>query len=197
MDDVNKIFDLLGTSPFEANQFALKLLADVKSQEQKDSINWARAYALVELKEFDSALDIWKEIFGRTNSHKALHQVGFVYRSTGKLSEAIKVFLEENKMISKDDIHALAVNLYELCYCNHLLGKYDAAVTYFSKYEQIKLEEIDLIERGCFYRLKGNLYQKRDKNLALEAYRQSMKFFEQAGDLISVKEVKELITAVL
>ena len=191
MDSMSELFELLAVSPNEAEQKAIVLLQSAKSQEERDSINWARGYALVELKRFAEAMNIWKEIFERTQSHKALHQVGFVHRSAGNILEALDVYLVEKSLIAADDTQATAINLYELAYCNLLLKNSEKAREFFRLYEELNLDETDLIERGCFYRLKGDLYKSIDRNTAMTAYQQSLKFFTDAEDEISCEEIKE------
>lgn len=191
MDSTSEIFELLATSPTEAEQRSLVLLRSAKSQEERDSINWARGYALVELKRFSDAMTIWKEIYARTQSHKALHQIGFVHRSAGNILEALDVFLAERSVITGDDPQAIAINLYELVYCNLLLKNLEKARELFHLYEELNIDETDLIERGCFFRLKGDLYRSIDRNIAMTAYQQSLKFFTDAEDEVSCKEIEE------
>lgn len=195
MDSVHEIFELLSVSPQQANSKAINLLESAKSQEDKDSINWARAYALVELKEFVEAMEIWQDIYERTQSHKALHQVGFVHRSAGNFSMALNVFDQEIALISNDDTLSIAVNLYEQTYCNLLLGYTQKAHEFFKRYEGLTFNEIDLIERGCFFRLKGDLYKSSDRATAKTAYEESLKLFTEAEDEISSLELKERLSA--
>ncbi|QLY26318.1 tetratricopeptide repeat protein [Bdellovibrio sp. KM01] len=190
------IYEMLVASPEEANKMALLLLQSVHSQEEKDSINWARAFALVEMKEFPEALEIWQEIFDRTHDHKALHQIGYVHRSAGNLPMAVNVFNQEYALIAQTDKQSLAVNLYEQTYCHILLGYHRKAVEMFSLYENLKMGEFDLIERGCFFRLKGDLFKSTDKNVAKEAYEQSIQFFTQAKDETAVLEVQQKLSSV-
>ena len=197
MDPVNEIFDLLSSSPREANLKAISLLDSAKSQEDRDSINWARAYALVELNKFVEAMEIWQEIYSRTQSHKALHQVGFVHRSAGNLPMALKVFDQELVLISNDDTHSIAINLYEQTYCNLLSGFIQKAHEFFNRYESLTFNEIDLIERGCFFRLKGDLYRSIDRGIAKAAYEESLKFFTEAGDVTSSLEINERLLVLL
>lgn len=191
MDFTSEIFEILAKSPQEADQRAMALFRLAKSQEESDSINWARGYVLVELKRFTEALNIWVEIFKRTQSHKALHQIGFVHRSSGNLSEALEVFLDEKSLIEADDTLATAINLYELTYCNLLLKNLEKAHEFFHLYEELKFDKTDLIERGSFYRLKGDLYKITDRSVTMTAYQKSLKFFEEAKDDIACVEIKE------
>lgn len=48
MDSTSEIFELLATSPTEAEQRSLVLLRSTKSQEERDSINWARGQARID-----------------------------------------------------------------------------------------------------------------------------------------------------
>lgn len=170
------------------------LLHKATTQKEKDSINWARAYALVELKLFKEAQEIWREIFQRTGSHMALHQVGYVLRSANKIEEALKVYFEEHALIPSRDNLAMAANLYELAYCNFLMANSDEAFQYLNKYEQITFTEIDPIERGCFFRLKGDLAKGTDVASARSAYEKSLEFFKEAKDKIAVAEVEDRLS---
>lgn len=195
MDLTVEIYELLGVSPEEANAKALDLLNSAQTQDERDAINWARGYALVELKKFGDALDIWQAIFNRTHDHKALHQVGFVHRSSGNLSMAINIFNQEQALISSQDSQSLAINLYEQTYCNLLLGYVRKAHEFFKYYEDLRMDASDPVERGCFFRLKGDLYKSSDKDLAKAAYQESLKFFTNAKDEISSLEIKERLSA--
>lgn len=166
MKVTEEIYQMLIASPEDANKMAILHLQSVHSQEEKDSINWARAFALVEMKEFAEALEIWQGIFDRTHHHKALHQVGYVHRSSGNLPMAVNIFNQEFSLISQDDKQSLAVNLYEQSYCYLLLGYMRKALEIFGRYEELKMSEFDLVERGCFFRLKGDLYKSTDKDTA-------------------------------
>lgn len=166
------------------------LLSLTTSQDEIDSINWARGYALVELKQFNAALEIWQDIYSRTQDHKALHQVGFVQRSSGNLSEALNVFSIEKSLISSSDLQAIGVNLYELTYCHFLVKNFSQAFALFNEYENLIFKEVDPVERGCFFRLKGDLYKSRDNIVAREAYLESIVFFEMANDDISISEIQ-------
>ncbi|WP_413577999.1 hypothetical protein ACLVWU_05705 [Bdellovibrio sp. HCB290] len=194
MESVSAIYELLGVSPEQADQKARSLLLSAKTQADKDSINWARGFALVELKKFNEALDIWQEIFNRTHDHKALHQIGFVHRSSGNLSMAVNLFIQEQALISADDLQSRAINFYEQSYCNLLLGYNRKAQECFQRYEELNMDESDLIERGCFYRLKGDLHKSNDKALAKAAYEQSLNFFTQAEDSVASAEIKERLS---
>lgn len=188
MKSISTIYDLISSSPNEAQLLALDMLEDMDDQADKDDINWAMAYALVELKRFDEAVIIWQQIFDRTKNHRALHQVAFVHRSSGHLDEAIKLFQIEKQMLG-EDIHSRAVNLYELAHCHFLNNDTDLAIKYFQDYAKIEFEEFDPIERACFYRLKGDIFSKLDLDIAVSAYEESIRFFHDAGDDIGVSEV--------
>ncbi|MFM6928777.1 MAG: hypothetical protein ACKOX6_09940 [Bdellovibrio sp.] len=194
MDLTVEIYELLGVSPEEADKKALTLLSLAQTQNEKDTISWARGYVLVELKKFSEALDIWQGIFDRTHDHKALHQIGFVHRSSGNLSMAVNIFNQERSLISSDDTKSLAINLYEQSYCNFLLGYMRKAHEFLCHYERLSVNEVDFVERGCFFRLRGDLYKSSDKNIAKAAYEESLKFFMQAQDDVSVLEIKERLS---
>lgn len=195
MKITEEIYQMLLASPEEANKMAMLHLQSAHTQEEKDSINWARAFALVEMKEFTEALEIWQGIFDRTHDHKALHQVGYVHRTSGNLPMAVNVFSQEFSLISQDDKQSLAVNLYEQSYCHILLGYMRKAHEMFSRYEELNMGEFDLIERGCFFRLKGDLFKATDAVVAKGAYEESLKFFTQANDETAAQEVQQRLSS--
>jgi hypothetical protein len=57
------------------------------------------------------------------------------------------------------------------------------------------MDVADPVERGCFFRLKGDLYSSSEKDLAKVAYEESLRFFTQAKDEISALEIKERLSA--
>ncbi len=187
---LKQIYESIPTHPSMAIQIADELLSTASEQATIDQLNWAKAYAYVELKDFNKALSIWDEIYQRTKSHKALHQIGFVYREQGRHSKALAIYLEEQSQISKNDILAIAVNLYELSFCYLLLNQLDSSLHYFEKYSAIQFEEIDQIERACFFRLKGDIYKNINPNIARSAYEESCNHFQLAEDEIGVNEIK-------
>lgn len=186
---ISEIYNLLISDPKKAEEIALTFSQNSNEQSEKDELNWARAYALVELKRFDEAREIWADIFKRTKSHKAFHQLGYVERSEGNLEKALKTYLSERNFISTQDKVALGANLYELTFCNFLLGNEKAALAYFSEYEGIQFDEPDLIERACFFRLKGDLLANRFLEQAQVAYNESIKLFVEADDEIGAQEI--------
>ncbi|WP_413291194.1 hypothetical protein [Bdellovibrio sp. HCB337] len=197
MADISEVYQILGVDPQRANELALEGLQEAKDQNQKDSLNWVRAYALVEMKEFAEARLIWSDIFIRDGSHKALHQVGFVVRSEGNLKKALELFKEETLLIDKSDVVAVAANLYELCYCSFLLGDLEGAWEYFKEYQSLEFNEVDIIERACFFRLKGDLLSKSDAFSARAAYQKSRELFIKAGDVTGAAEVDQRIAEAL
>ena len=187
---VSKIYELLDQSPNAADQFAKERLAEAESQGERDSINWARAYALVELGQFATAEQIWTEIFERTHDHKALHQIGYVHRKSGQLQTGLETYLMERALIPRADTVAIGANLYELVYCNHLLGNRNEAHKLFQEYEELEFEEQDQVERGCFFRLKGDINIESEPAVAREAYLQSLEMFREARDPIACSEIE-------
>lgn len=188
-NQISEIYNLLATDPKQAEEIAFEFSQKSNTQVEKDELNWARAYALVELKQFDEARKIWTDIYDRNKNHKALHQIGYVERSEGSFEKALEIYLSEKDLISSEDRTAVAANLYELTFCNFLLGNEKAALLYFSEYEQIEFDEPDLIERACFFRLKGDLLGNK-VDLARVAYNESMRLFLAADDEIGAQEIR-------
>lgn len=188
-NQISKIYNLLATDPIQAEEMALAFSQNSIDQVEKDELNWARAYALVELKRFEEARKIWTDIFNRNKTHKALHQIGYVERSEGNFENALAIYLSEKDLITSEDKIAVAANLYELTFCNFLLGNKKAALLYFNEYEQIEFDEPDLIERACFFRLKGDI-SDNNVEIARIAYNESMRFFLAADDEIGAQEIR-------
>jgi hypothetical protein len=92
-------------------------------------------------------------------------------------------------------MHSRAINLYEQSYCNLLLGYSKKALEYFKHYENLNMDGSDLVERGCFFRLKGDLFKSSDKTIARTAYEESLRFFTQASDEVSSSEIKKRLEA--
>ena len=189
------IYELLDANPKDANLLAISYVSESNDQNEIDELNWARAYALVALKNYIEAKEIWLEIFNRTKSHKALHQIGYVERSAVNIEAALSIYENESKLISTNDQIALGANLYELSFCNLLKGNSDRAIHFFQKYELLNFEEPDLIERACFYRLKGDLLAVSDIESAKIAYIKSVEYFKDANDDIGASEVKSRLSA--
>lgn len=188
-NQISEIYNLLATDPKQAEEIAFAFSQNSNIQTEKDELNWVRAYALVELKRFDEARKIWTDIYNRNKAHKALHQIGYVERSEGNLEKALEIYVSERELISSEDRTATAANLYELTFCNFLLGNEKAALKYFSEYEKIEFDEPDLIERACFFRLKGDL-SVNNVELALAAYNESIRLFLAADDEIGAQEIR-------
>jgi len=149
------------------------------------------AYSLVEQRDFDGARAIWSEIWERTRDHKALHQLGYVKREEGDLEAALEIFHQESALISSDDKFAHAVNLHELCLCNHLLGRSTEANNSFEAYRSARADSDDAIEIACYFRLKGDLLAQSDSMLARDAYQESLNKFEEACDPFGIRELEE------
>lgn len=167
------------------------LLSKASTQEETDSANWGLGYVLVAQKRFSEAESIWSEIFKRTGDHKALHQIGMVKRDSGELGDALSVFAQEHALISEDDVLSKSVNLYELCYVNHLLGNAAQALSFFHEYESIAGQSGDLIEEACFYRLKGDIFFASERSTAKLAFENARARFYKANDIVGLKEITE------
>jgi tetratricopeptide (TPR) repeat protein len=116
--------------------------------------------------------------------------VGYAQRAAGNLERALQLYQDEKKLISSGDDAGIAANLYELCYCSFLLDRHDDADQYFERYERLTFEKIDLVERGCFYRLKGDLQKRKNPSAAILAYEESLSFFKKAEDGKGAAEVE-------
>lgn len=154
-----------------------------------DEIRWPMGYAFIELKMYDEAFELWDEIYTRTGDHKALHQTGLVERERGRLVEALSIFRRESDLLPPGNKLAKAVNLYELSFCSMKLDNQNDAIRFFEEYQTIEMSDEDPIERGCFYRLKGDLNAKEFPKISLEAYLESRRYFALAADAIALAEI--------
>lgn len=193
---IAEIYELLDTNPKDADQLAINYILESNDQNEIDELNWARAYTLVALKNYAEAKKIWVEIFNRTKSHKALHQMGHVERCAGNIETELSIYVNESQEISHGDQIALGANLYELSYYNLLLGNNEKALHFFHKYELLEFEVPDLIERACFYRLKGDLFAANNIELAQIAYIKSLSYFKNADDDVGASEIQSRLAAI-
>lgn len=191
-DSLDLIYTLLEEDPAKAEAAAVEARASASSPEDRDKLDWVRAYALVDLKRFSEAKEIWSRAFERTGNHRALHQVGMVEREAGNLDRALELYLEERGRIDPTDEVAVGANLYELVFCNLLKKDRARAEGYFREYERVNSS--DPIERGCFHRLKGDLFRESAPDLARAAYEESLRIFTEADCKLSVKELKERLS---
>lgn len=116
--------------------------------------NFKRGYELLEQGDLEQAEKFWSDLFVATGDHKALHQVGFVRRSAGEITEALNIFINEQGFIPKDDKISQGINLYEIAYCHMLLNDQKAALAAFQKYDQLGIEDDEMVERDTFLRFK-------------------------------------------
>jgi len=186
---LEKVYSLIEVDAEKALNLGRMNLGVLKSQDEIDSLNWAMGYALVTLRQYDEAEKIWRDIFERTGNHRALHQVGMVYREAGNLQKAFDVYSQEANYVADDDWVSKCANLYELSYCNHLMGDSVEAKAYFKKYEGIKSD--DLIERACFFRLKGDLLKSENTEQSRQAYQISLEYFQSTSDEYGIKEIEQ------
>lgn len=184
-----RIYDLLESDAGAALALCEELIAVAMDEAEIESLKWAKGYALVRLGHFDDARQIWQSSFANTGSHKALHQIGMVERESGNFDRALQIYLRERELIELADSVALGANLYEFTLCSWLAGRRDKALTYFDEYR--KLHSQDPIERGCFYRLEGDLNRGSQIDLARAAYQKSSEFFRAAGAFAAAREVEE------
>jgi tetratricopeptide (TPR) repeat protein len=185
---VEQIYDLLESDPIKALALSEELMSLSNDRQERDSISWARGYVLVKLGRFGEAKRIWESNFDLTGDHKALHQIGMVEREAGNFDAALKIYKQERRLIKIEDRVAVCANLYELALCSFMAGKKAEASKYFVEYENFVSE--DPIERGCFYRLKGDLFKETEIALARSAYERSLEFFQRAGASFAAQEVE-------
>ena len=87
------------------------------------------------------------------------------------------------------------MNDYEQGYLRLKLGEADIALPFMKRSLGNALMTDDLIAQACAYRGLGEIYATNTATiLAEQAFEQSITAFEEAGDDIGVREVRELMT---
>ena len=129
--------------------------------------------------------------------HIGLHQLAMVYRSQGEFKKALELIEEEGCLIAEyfpEDKLKWSVNDYEQGYLRLKLGETDIALPFMKRSLGNALMTDDLIAQACAYRGLGEIYAASTATaLAKQAFEQSITAFEEAGDDIGVREVRELM----
>ena len=156
---------------------------------ERDLFSAHYCYALVGLKRFDDARLICRRLFQKTNSHIHLHQLGMVEREAGQFNQALNLFLQESVLIEKDDILALAANLYERSYLKFLLKDHAEAHKLAGQCLDLSRQTDDPVMLGCACRLHGDLRREDDSSMAKMYYQLALDAFRQAEDETAVEEI--------
>ncbi|WP_117237721.1 tetratricopeptide repeat protein [Thermus sediminis] len=96
------------------------------AQDPSPEARFALGYALFFAGRHGEALALYRDLYQKTGSHRALHQVGMVLKGMGRLREALEVFEEEARLLPNDPL-ARSVNLYEQGHVRLLLGEKEAS----------------------------------------------------------------------
>ncbi len=162
-----------------------------------DNPRWKLAFKHYEESRFLEAYFEFKNDFEVTGDHKSLHNMAWMKRELGDFKEALEIIQTERHLLkllrpeSDEERLNICVNLYELCFLNHLLGNKNPAWAHFAEYEKLNFVAEDLCERGCFYRLKGDLLKDTNSMEALEAYQKSKEYFSRLKDSAATQEIEQ------
>jgi tetratricopeptide (TPR) repeat protein len=180
---------------YELGEFATavalweQLLAACPDEADRDSLRSGQAYALVGLRRFDEAREIYRSLYARTRAHIYLHQLGMVEREAGCPQRAADLFEQERSLLAPGDALALAANLYERALVASLLGNGGAAKELGRRCMAASLETADPVMHGCAYRLLGDLARAEDPNEARRHYDRALAAFAEAGDQTACDEI--------
>lgn len=152
--DFNKALSLMKKGAYEAAIPALEAILAENDQLPGAQINLAIAYMNVELKDRDTGGDqreanlkkaeqaLLRAVEVNSNDAVAHHQLGLLYRRTGRFPEARKAY---ERAISIEPAYAIAhLNLGILC--DIYLQQFECAIDHFEKYRALTPEESDKVK---------------------------------------------------
>lgn len=168
-----------------------QLIESSTNETERDLYRHGYGYALVGLKRFDEAREIYRQLYEKTHSHIYIHQPGMVERESGEYALAASLFWKEQAMLKEEDYPAIAANLYEQGLIESLAGDRDLALELADRCLAVSLATEDKIMHGCAYRLPGDLWRRDCPEKARDYYRKSRKAFEDGGDIIACGEIDE------
>jgi tetratricopeptide (TPR) repeat protein len=168
-----------------------QLIGSSQNEMERDSFEHGYGYALVGLKRFKEAREIWRRLYDRTGSHIYIHQLGMVEREAGNYAEAAELFEEEHSILPDDDNLAKAANLYEQSLVESLFGNHDSAVKLAERCLVLSMTTKDKVMHGCAYRLLGDLSRHECPSKARSYYLESLRAFEEAEDRIACGEIDD------
>jgi len=167
-----------------------RLLASCTDETDRDALRSGQAYALVGLRRFDEAREIYRSLYEKTRSHIYLHQLGMVEREAGCTQRAAALFEQERSRLPPGDALALAANLYERALVASLLGDGCAAKELGRRCMAASRKTVDPVMHGCAYRLLGDLARDDDPNEARRFYGRALAAFAEAGDQTACDEIE-------
>lgn len=119
-----------------------------------------------------------------------------VYREMNDFQTALSYIEKEREIIEQvfpeDDLKS-SVNDYEQGYLRLKLGQIFEANTYMQQSLHSALKTDDLIAQACAYRGLGEIYQNLDSSKSHDYFSHAIQLFDNAGDEIGAKEVRDLI----
>lgn len=168
------------------------LIGNAKGEE-RDNFESNSCYALIALNRENEAREIYMRLFAKSYNHRYAHQLCMVERKVGNFEKAIEWLEVEEKLISSNDTLALAANIYEYGKVNELIGNRSEAERYAEVCIELSMRQNDLIMLACANRLMGDVIRHSNVEKAVVYYAQAQKCFFDAGDLVGVDEIDDLI----
>lgn len=172
-----------------------RLIASSRSGTMRDSLRSHFCYALVGLRRFDEARQIYQRLYDKTGCHIHVHQLGMVEREAGEYAKALALFRQEESMLSDDDSLSKAANLYELGLLESLIGNHGSALRLAGHCLAVSMKTEDRVMHGCALRLLGDLHRQGSPDQAKVYYGKSREAFNVAGDEVACREIDERMEA--
>ena len=175
------------TSASDAERYSAVLMGLVYTESFLEKYDEARQYGRRLLDAAKNAAD----------QHVALHQLGMVERMAGNLSDALQLFLEEERVIqasfSNDDLR-LSVNLYEQAYVAFLMGELAKAESIMLASRDRAAAARDDMCLGCAFRGLGEIMKAAGRlEAANDCFERAIIAFTKAGDKIAVEEIEKMM----
>lgn len=205
---LSKAFQLFEESKYnESVRLYEALLGENLSIQEEINLRYGYGYPLSSLGKVEEAIanyETLQELGERTENleivSQAMHQIGMVYRQNKEYEIALDWFEEECIFIEnhfRKNKLFLAVNTYELGYTNLLLGNLNLAYNYLKHSLKCSRDVEDSILTACALRGLGEYFvADNKKELAIEHFKESMKFFKNASDFTGEAEVAALLNEV-
>ena len=175
------------TGSADAERYSAVLMGLVYTESFLEKYDEARRYGRRLLQEAKNAAD----------QHVALHQLGMVERMAGNLPEAMRLFLEEERVICAsfpDDDLRLAANLYEQAYVVFKRGELSKAEGVMRASLDRAAAAKDEMCMGCSFRGLGEILKAAGRaDEAGACFGKAIAAFTKAGDGIAVEEIRNML----
>lgn len=149
------------------------------------------------MKIYEKYVDLARQKEDLDNLHIGLHQLAMVYREKKEYKKALDLINQEYKIIIDnfpEDYLKNSINLYEQGYLHLKLNQYKKALLLLEESLKFAVESDDLISIACSYRALGETYASlSNEERAVQNFKLSIEYFEQAGDEIGKKEVEKML----